>query len=602
MIERMYKLTVLSRDTDKRDLVRGLRAFGLVHVNTSRPQSNMAFDELLQRSDSLYRVKSALSERFDRKKDKKEALADSDFEGLHKRLCSELDELKELESQAIELRREIDARSKWGDFDPRELKELGYKVALVDKKGLGDIQEPFIRLSEVDKMISVAFLADMPQGLSPVSFSDQRLSDMNSSLSEVERKIAGIESDLKASSVYIDAYERQMRLCLQAQRLEEVQSAAVSTDGLCLLTGFLPQENAKDADVFIRAHRWGYLMEEPGEDDLVPTKVRYTKVTRIIKPVFDFLGTVPGYGEYDISLWFLLFFSLFFAMIYGDAAYGLIVVGLGAYMNIKAKKLTDINKLVYTLGLATTLWGAITGTWFGLESAVGPSSPLRYLVIPSLANYPDQFGVDPNYAQNSLMKLCFTIGMVHLCLACLLSIIRKARDRNLSLFADLGWLGSILALYFLVLSLVIGQSINANAVVYTVITGFMLVIVFGNQEPGQSFGKGLAKGAGGFFSSFINTISAFGNIMSYIRLFAVGLASLAIAQSFNGMMESMPLALGVVIAVLGHGLNLVMGLLSVIVHGVRLNVLEFSGQLGMEWTGINYDPFRVTEEINKSRS
>jgi len=84
--------------------------------------------------------------------------------------------------------------------------------------------------------------------------------------------------------------------------------------------------------------------------------------------------------------------------------------------------------------------------------------------------------------------------------------------------------------------------------------------------------------------------------MSYIRLFAVGMASLAIAQSFNGMASPMLKGLafpaGMLILLIGHGLNIIMGLLSVVVHGVRLNLLEFSGQLGMEWAGIPYEPFK----------
>jgi V/A-type H+-transporting ATPase subunit I len=90
--------------------------------------------------------------------------------------------------------------------------------------------------------------------------------------------------------------------------------------------------------------------------------------------------------------------------------------------------------------------------------------------------------------------------------------------------------------------------------------------------------------------------------MSYIRLFAVGMASVAIAQSFNsmagGMLSGFAMVGGILVLVIGHSLNIVMGLLSVVVHGVRLNLLEFSGQLGMEWTGIAYEPFTQTVEEN----
>ena len=180
------------------------------------------------------------------------------------------------------------------------------------------------------------------------------------------------------------------------------------------------------------------------------------------------------------------------------------------------------------------------------------------------------------------MKFCFILGTVQLSLACVMNIRRKLKEKDLSWIADLGWLAAIDALYFVVLYLVIGQQVNLIPVACVVIAGFLLVVCFGGMAPDKTFGQGLKAGLGNAFTVFLNTISAFGNIMSYIRLFAVGMASLAIAQSFNNMALGFkgPLVIAaILILLIGHGLNIVMGLLSVVVHGVRLNLLEFSGQL-----------------------
>ena len=131
---------------------------------------------------------------------------------------------------------------------------------------------------------------------------------------------------------------------------------------------------------------------------------------------------------------------------------------------------------------------------------------------------------------------------------------------------------------------------------------FTLVVCFGGMSPDKSFADGLKAGLANAFTEFLNTISCFGNVMSYIRLFAVGMAGLAISQSFNNLAAgfSGPMVIaGVVIVVIGHVLNIVMNFLSVVVHGVRLNVMEFSGQAGLEWTGIPYEPFRVSDRIRK---
>jgi len=313
-----------------------------------------------------------------------------------------------------------------------------------------------------------------------------------------------------------------------------------------------------------------------------------------LKPLFDILGTVPGYREGDISEWFLMFFTLFFAMIIGDAGYGLIFLIAGFIMQKKTKELTTANILIYVLSIATMIWGSITGTWFGSATIIA-STPLKYLVIPAIANYPALFNMDSGAAQNNIMQFCFILGTIQLSLAEVINITRKARAKDISLIADIGWLMDILSLYFVVLNLVIQKPCNYGIVFPIIGVGFVLVVVFGSQKPGVPFGKGLAAGGGGFFTTFLNTISCFSNIMSYIRLFAVGLATLAIAQSFNAMAAPMlggaTTIVGILILIVGHGLNLAMGLLSVIVHGVRLNLLEFSGQLNMEWSGIEYEPF-----------
>ena len=184
----------------------------------------------------------------------------------------------------------------------------------------------------------------------------------------------------------------------------------------------------------------------------------------------------------------------------------------------------------------------------------------------------------------------------------MINILRKLKQKDLSWLADLGWLCAICALYFVVLYLVIGAQINFVPIAMIVAVGFLLVVFFGGMAPDKTFAQGLKSGVGDAFTVFLNTISAFGNIMSYIRLFAVGMASLAIAQSFNDMalgFQGPLIIVGIFIMVIGHGLNIVMGLLSVVVHGVRLNLLEFSGQLGMEWAGIAYSPFRKLKKIKK---
>ena len=289
-------------------------------------------------------------------------------------------------------------------------------------------------------------------------------------------------------------------------------------------------------------------------------------------------------------------------MIIGDAGYGLIFLIAAIVMNVRAKKCSDTNILLYVLSATTIIYGALTGTWFGSLSVLEKLPFLQVFIIPSICNYSmELYGIESVYAQNKVMQLCFILGAAQLGLACVINVIHKAKENDLSLFGDIGWFIDVIVLYMMALYLVIGSEVNFTIVIAGVAAGFALVVIFGSQSPSESFAKGLKAGLGGFFTSFLDTVSCFSNIMSYIRLFAVGMASLAIAQSFNNMATMAGPVFGALIVILGTVLNIVMGLLSVVVHGVRLNLLEFSGQLGMEWTGYKYEPFRKTVQTEETK-
>ena len=445
---------------------------------------------------------------------------------------------------------------------------------------------------------------EVPSGLSLTRFElpEKSLAVIDSELLAGRERLKEIDSKIKAASAYIPLYENALKAEDDSIVFEQV-TETVSGDDIVYLTGYIP---ASDVDRFVsyaKKEKLAYSLSDPGPDDNPPTKVRYKGFVRIVKPVFDILGTVPGYNEYDISSYFLVFFSLFFAMIIGDAGYGIIFILISLIMQLKTKKCTDLNILVYVLGGATVVWGAVTGTWFGSLMILEKIPFLQRLVIPPLANYPELFGLDATYTQNMLMKFCFMLGTLQLSLGRVINIITKAKAKDLSLVAEIGWLIDAILIYFLALNLVIGEPFPMKVIAMGVGTGFVLVCFFSAQGPGVPFGKGVKSSLGGFFTTFLDTISCFSNLMSYIRLFAVGMASLAIAQSFNsmggGLMGGFAAVFGILVIVIGHVLNLVMGILSVVVHGVRLNLLEFSGALGMEWAGYKYEPFRkMVEETN----
>ncbi len=606
MIEKMKHICIVAQDSRKENLLSTLRELGIMHIAEKKPADVL----FLERFAKLSKLLLELKEYSDGDVVSDEILSDEQFEEIYQGSISALEKRANLIGKKADLLFKAEALKPWGDFDSHAIAELSESLNLhfyrLEKKDykllLNDKDAQFIRLSPVDKMETVAVIGKLSDSINAIEFiiPEKGPKELRAELSQCETELSQCEQVLKEASMHLKSYSEQLLKAQNAVECSSAEETLIQDGALVWISGYIPES---DEDNFLKTAKkqgWAWIINDVDENDTnVPTKIKYGKLTSLIRPIFDILGIVPGYNEYDISFWFLGFFALFFAMIIGDAGYGALFLAGTIVLNIKARKATNLTWLLYLLSSSTIIWGALTGTWFGLEAAM--EIPFfKALVIPSIANYPQYFSIETTAVQNNVMKFCFSIGVIQLVLACIMNIRRKSARKNLSWLADVGWLLSICALYFLVLNLVIGEKMNLGIVGAVVGIGFLMVILFGGMDPSKTFSAGLKAGLGDSFTVFLNTISAFGNVMSYIRLFAVGMASLAIAQSFNDMaagFDGAMVVIGIAIMVTGHLLNIVMGFLSVVVHGVRLNLLEFSGQLGMEWSGVSYDPFRDIKKL-----
>jgi len=602
MIEKMKAVTIVSTVSNKKQMLNSLRDLGVVHIK----QKKHADPEVSLRFTNLSSVYTTLSE-IPGASDTAPVKSSKEFAEMNDKVVKAIENKKANSDQSVKVSMQLERLKVWGDFSPGEirfLEEHGIPLSFyrLGKKELAQLASDknvtYVRLSPVEKMETIAVAGEkLPRSFPANEFviPEKGISELQEELDHCRAETEKADKVLEAASKELATYKAELKRCQNEIEFSSVERTSDCDEDLVWLSGYIPEADSKLFTEAAKKNAWAYTMDDIADDDeYVPTKVKYTKVSALMEPVFGILGTVPGYREYDISFWFLCFFSLFFAMIIGDAGYGACFLAVAVLLHIKQKKVNNLVLLVYVVSIATIIWGALTGTWFGLEGAMKIPF-LRKLVIPTFANYPEYFGYTSVQQQNVMMKFCFIIGTVQLSLACIMNIRRKIGNKDLSMVADIGWLMAINSLYYVVLLLVINEQSNLLTCAIVILAGFVLVCLFGGMAPGLSFSKGLKASLADSFTNFLNTISAFGNIMSYIRLFAVGLASLAIAQSFNNMalgMTGVMKVFGVLIFVLGHVLNLVMGLLSVIVHGVRLNLLEFSGQLGMEWSGTAYDPFR----------
>jgi V/A-type H+/Na+-transporting ATPase subunit I len=599
MIVPMNKVYLILLDAYREESLKVLKELGVVHLEDCSGSSD-ALDSLKERRD---RVQQALI-----------GLADAnggapkegiDPEAKAKEILDLLAEKKETHERINRLIKEEEALKGWGDFEPGDIRFLhdegiGVLLLQIPKKGASVLKERVNAYCVDDSgpMHRYALIEDtddLPPEAHPFPLPQQSLSGLRESLRKSEERLAQIDTalaDETASRTSLEAFRRELE---EEIRFEEVRAGVGTDQELVHLHGFVPQNRTDKLKAAAAAHGWGLMLREPEAHEYVPTLVERRGPVKLAKPIFDLMGTLPGYREFDISLIFLSAFTIFVAMIVGDAGYGMIFLALAFWGLAKAPESAKLPlKLTVMLSSAIVIWGTITGTWFGSET-IASWGPLNKLVIPQIASFPEE-GIN---SVKAVQLLCFIIGIVQLSLARIEMFVRTLP--RLKAFEHLGWLALLWGLFFLALNIVLGITSWLNVeftplIVPLAVAGFALIVLFSNQQ-GRFFRDMLAGlNPINLLLNFLDGVSSFSNIISYIRLFAVGLSSVAVAASFNAMALSIgfdgPQAVGAVLMlIIGHALNIILALMSIIVHGIRLNMLEYSGQLGLEWSGYAYEPF-----------
>ncbi len=589
MIVKMNKLNILVSYKDLSQALYRLRKLGLVHIRHIRKPHADLITSLEHRLSNLDQAVDLLDISVDQRKDIPAIVLTS--------VIKEVIGFNQQREQYLESLRKLEERSKLvkklghasiADLD--KLKEAGVFVKLYkcSKRQLKHIPEDKIIqvIFKEGKEIYVAFVAESEDDsldFLEVKIPKESQHSLERRIHNLKRNLQEIEKQLKELSTYkagLSDYKKEL-----ARRLEfgKVRFGAGLEEGIAYLQGFCPKQSVAELDKLAAKNGWAVLAEEPDDLKEVPTLIRNPKWVEIVKPVFKFMGTVPGYNEFDISFWFLLSFSLFFAMLIGDAGYGVLFLTVSWFLRRRFKLLPrEPFILAYVLSAATVIWGAVTGTWFGVEK-ISQLPGFNYLVIDRINSF-----VGSNH--NFMMYLCLFIGVVHLSIAHLKR--GFAFINSLRALAQLGWVFVLWVIFFLAGTLILDKPFPSFGLLLLT-AGLILVVLFSNPQ------KNFLKGALISLANLpLTVISSFSDIVSYLRLFAVGYATVVVASSFNSMalsggINNILAGLGAaLILILGHSLNILLGFMAVIVHGVRLNMLEFSGHLGMQWTGKEYRPFK----------
>ena len=631
MIVPMKKVSLIIKGDKKTETLRELRKLGILHIEAAEG-TGKKLEELKERVAMLESALFSISEKKNKKIKQENTDAAKAFSAAEEIIALE-NEKKLCTAEKITLSAELDRLADWGEIDPAEfcnLAEKGIDISLYEMpiKEYENLGEGVKTVSLRKTKSSVKFLLiesgtedaeiirylkayrfEMPE--SSTAEIKEKLGSITDRIKEIDDKIssfAGCADGLKKAIV---SCEKEIEFEVYATGMADENLSDVTVS---YFTGYVEEDNLEQLKKTAKENSWGLLAEEPTEDDNVPTKLKNNKFVSLIYPLTDFLGTVPGYFEYDISGWFLGFILIFFGIIFGDGGYGLLITAVTGALIAKSvaskKKVPPAFLLIGLFGLSTILWGTLTCTWFGLSPEQLPEW-LQKLSIPVISNvYADRTWYPPwtngeyglTTAQN-LQIFCFSLALVQLTVAHLKVAARNRK--SIRILGDIGSVMQLIGIFYVVLSFVVNAQVFpfglvisgipvGTAALVLVIAGFVMSFVFSNYNG--SIGKSVLESLKNIVSVLLGVVNVFSDIVSYIRLWAVGLAGAAISATVNELASPLLgnflfMIIAIVLLVFGHGLNMILNVLSVIVHGIRLNTLEFSSHLDMSWSGHKFRPF-----------
>jgi len=572
----MSRVTVLALERDREASLERLRGLGVLHLEPARRGESEDVEAARKELEYVRHALEVLPPR------PAGAPGGGDPMRTVREVWRILHRRKELGDERDALRLERERILPYGRFDPAAVRELEAKGVFIRlyRAGAADVVRSPAEAVRVDihRTSSAVYFALVRRGEPPVCegaqevrMPERSLDDIERRLAQIEAETAGLAGELERCAADRPAIEALAEEAEDRRRLAEARAGMDALEqNIVFLTGFCPREAVDRLRAAAREAGWGLVISEPRPGDRVPTLLRLPPWARPIEPLMRFIGILPGYDEVDISGMFLLFFSLFFAMLVGDAGYGLVFLGALAAARWRGVRVPPaLGRLLAMVSGTTVAWGAATGTWFGVQAANWP----RWEWLADGEN---------------VKRLCFVVALVHLSLAHLWNIVRLGRSTQS--LAQLGWLGVTWTMFFFANAMVLGAPFP-RAMLPVFAASVALVVVFMTplrQLKAEWFNHVMLP---------LNIVGNFVDVVSYIRLYAVGTASFAVADNLNTMLAPMlgswrTALVGAAFLLLAHALNIALALMGVMVHGVRLNTLEFSGHIGLQWTGFPYRPFR----------
>ena len=604
MVAKMKKFTFLAFYRDYDAFLHDLRDLGLIHVAASdRPvEDNEQLDEFLVKLKQLREAQKILNRQIDKKS--AAPLNEPDIE-RGKTIPREIELIQNatasLNQQLQVSIKERELLRPWGNFDPENIERLRKAGYLLDFFIVPDNQynpewETTYDAVVVKRETSRTYFVTLTQNekvadelnLESVKIPGISLTQLDGLIASLREKIQVQDQKLKALAAELPSLKAAIGDIEQRMNYTRVHQSGTSLadDKLMLLPGWAPTDNQREISDYLESKAVYFDVSDPTPDDEVPIKFKNNKFARLFEPIAE-LYMLPKYNEIDLTPYFAPFYMVFFGLSLGDVGYGLFLFTAATLAKIlqKSKLSTSMKailSLVQVLGASTMVTGLLTGGFFGFALY-----DLDWPIVQALKE-------KAFFDNNRMFMLSLVLGVVQVLFGMCMKVFNRIKQQGFKYsLSTVGWI--VLLVSFIVAALLPNALPMFGTVHLIVLIPAALLIYFYNSPDKNPF---LNLGIG-LWDTYNMATGLLGDVLSYVRLFALGLSGGILASVFNSLAAGMspdnaiakPIVY-VLIFLIGHAINIFMNTLGAIVHPVRLTFVEFYKNSEFEGGGKKYSPFR----------
>lgn len=600
MIVPMKKYSFLIYHKEYAGFLNELQKTGILHV--IEKQSGELADEKLREQYYLINQYNSVIKFLQKRapEDKSESVAPADAHKILQEIQNMQSEVENKTQQLSSLKKDIELVRPWGDFsfeDINKLSEHGFNIRffICTARKFNEQWKVKYNTEVINHYGGNIYFVVIQEGQEDVDVDAEEIKLPGNSLSRLLKKQKDIENILTKSEEIFDLYAKKYipLLISERDRLQEqfeFENVVFNTEKqveekLMLLEGWVPVDKQQEIDLFLNKSGIFFITSEPGIEDKIPIKLTNSKYSKLFEPIAK-LYSLPDYKELDLTPFFAPFFMMFFGFCLGDAGYGLLFIIAASIVKLRAKSnMKPLLTLIQILGGSTVIFGFLSGTFFGVD--------LLKADIAFLESFRDIF-----LKPEEMFYFALILGGVQIIFGMFVKILNITKQLGFKYsLSILGWIILITStVLFMLLKNKIGPELEILKYLYFLILASSLVMILFMNNPGKGILGNFGKGLGDIY---FTATGVFGDVLSYIRLFALGISSAILGYVFNYLALEMSgdtiivsQVIFLLILVVGHSLNIFMATLGAFVHPLRLTFVEFYKNAGFMGGGKEYKPFK----------